>query len=139
PIIRAIIDFYPHVPDSDVKKVKSEILKAIDGKGIRLEDWKTDLEGLFIALTVMDFFLYFTTVIAMVISSFSLISSMYTNINEQSKEIGILRAIGAKRFFIWKLYIFESLILILASAIIGIIIGLIVGYTLLAQQILFTQ
>jgi hypothetical protein len=56
-------------------------------------------------------------VIAMVICFFSLISSMYTNINEQTKEIGVLRAIGVRKFFIWRLYVYEALVLLLSSSI----------------------
>jgi ABC-type antimicrobial peptide transport system permease subunit len=64
---------------------------------------------------------------------------MYTNINEQTKEIGILRAIGARRFFVWRLYIYEAFVLLIAASILGLCIGLIVGYTMTLQQILFTQ
>lgn len=50
----------------------------------------------------MSYFFNFTTVIAMLISFFSLMASMYTNIHEQTKEIGILRAIGVHKFWMYR-------------------------------------
>lgn len=139
PIHRGFISLKPGATESEIDKLKGDIFKAIDGTGIRLSDIEDELEGLRIATTAMDFFLIFTTVIAMIICSFSLTSSMYTNVNEQSKEIGILRAIGCRRFFLWRLYIYEAFILLLCASLIGLVIGIIIGWTMTLQQILFTQ
>lgn len=88
--------------------------------------------------TLLTAFFGFTTAIAMLIASFSLVSSMYTNIYEQTKEIGIVRAIGMNQSWLRRIYLYEAFILVLASSILGIVIGSAVGYTLLLQRILFT-
>ena len=46
-------------------------------------------------------FFNFTTIIAMAISFFSLMSSMFTNVYEQTKEIAILRALGIFHNFLF--------------------------------------
>ncbi|KAM9955750.1 hypothetical protein ACTFIW_001955 [Dictyostelium discoideum] len=84
-------------------------------------------------------FFDFATVLSMIISSFSLISSMFTNIKNQSKEIGILRSIGLSNFKIYKIYIFEAFTLSFGSCIIGIIIGLFISYTILLEQSVMNQ
>ncbi|KAN0012321.1 hypothetical protein ACTFIU_007619 [Dictyostelium citrinum] len=81
-----------------------------------------------------SYFFDFATVLSMIISSFSLISSMFTNIKNQSKEIGILRSIGLSNFKIYKIYIFEAFTLSFGSCVIGIIIGLFISYTILLEQ-----
>lgn len=82
---------------------------------------------------VMQFFFIFTTIVAMVMCFFSLTSSMYTNINEQAKEIGVMRAIGASRFLLARAYVYEALILILCASFMGICIGFVMGYTMTLQ------
>ena len=84
----------------------------------------------------MQFFFIFTTIVAMIMCFFSLTSSMYTNINEQAKEIGVMRAIGAGRFLLARVYVYEALILILCASFMGICIGFVMGYTM-QLQVLF--
>ncbi|KAM9977271.1 hypothetical protein ACTFIR_011130 [Dictyostelium discoideum] len=81
----------------------------------------------------------FATVISIIISSFSLISSMFTSIKNQSKEIGILRSIGLSNFKIYKIYIIEAFTLSFGSCIIGIIIGLFISYIILLKQSMMDQ
>ena len=57
-----------------------------------------------------------TTAIAMLICFFSLSSSMLTNINEQSKEIGVLRALGLKRFSLRRAYVYEAWVILITSS-----------------------
>ena len=63
----------------------------------------------------------------MVLSFFSLISSMTANILEQTKEIAVLRAIGIKSMSMIRLYIYEAFTLVFSSCLIGMIVGILVG------------
>ena len=58
---------------------------------------------------------------------------MSANLYEQSKEIGILRAIGVKSNRIKFLYFYEATILVLASCVLGVMIGFVVGTTMSLQ------
>lgn len=69
-------------------------------------------------------------VITMFLCFFSLSSSMSANLYEQAKEIGILRAIGFKKIRIIMLYVYEAFILVFASSIMGILIGIVVGWSM---------
>jgi len=102
-------------------------------------DYRDSVGAIAKASSILSLFFMFTTAIAMLIASFSLMSSMYTNIYEQTKEIGILRAIGISVWWMRRIYVYESFILVFASSLLGVLIGSIVGYTLLLQRILFTQ
>ena len=88
---------------------------------------------------MLDLIFSIATYIALFLCVFSLIASMYTNIFEQSKEIGILRGIGLNIFKINKIYIYEALILVLTSSFCGIIVGSLLAYIIIIQQTLFTQ
>lgn len=60
------------------------------------------------------------TLFTLVVSFFSLNSSMYSNIVEQSKEVGILRALGLSKFSIYRIYSYEAFVLVFSSAILGV-------------------
>jgi len=84
-------------------------------------------------------FFIFTTVMAMTICLFSLMSSMYTNVRENAKETGILRAIGVPRGWIFRLAIYEAFVIVFASSLVGAVIGTMVAYTMALQRVLFTE
>lgn len=56
---------------------------------------------------------------------------MSANLYEQKKEVGVLRAMGFTKYRVRMLYFYESLILVFSSSILGVLIGTVVGYTML--------
>jgi putative ABC transport system permease protein len=54
---------------------------------------------------------------------FGLLSSSYSTIIERKKEVGIVRTLGLKGKEINRLFIIESLIIMISSGTIGIIVG----------------
>ena len=91
------------------------------------------------ANTIVTIFFTFTQVMAMSICFFALISSMSTNVFEQCKEIGILRCIGMHRFPMYRVFVWEAFVLVTAASFLGLIVGTVVAYTMMLQNILFTQ
>ena len=71
--------------------------------------------------------------ITMFLCFFSLCASMATNLYEQKKEVAILRSMGVRRIRIKLLYFYEALILVVSSCLLGVLIGVIVGYTMSLQ------
>lgn len=63
---------------------------------------------------------------------------MSANLLDQTKEIGILRSIGFSSRRVKLLYFYEAFILVMASCILGVMIGCIVGQTFILQQAVFT-
>lgn len=55
---------------------------------------------------------------------------MTANLYEQTKEVGVLRAIGITKCRVKMLYFYEAMILVLASCLLGVMVGMIVGYTM---------
>ena len=64
---------------------------------------------------------------------FALSANMSANLYEQTKEIGVLRAMGFRSSRIKMLYFYEALTLVLASSMLGVMIGVIVGLTMALQ------
>ncbi|MFW9900155.1 MAG: ABC transporter permease [Candidatus Thorarchaeota archaeon] len=75
------------------------------------------------AFSVLDTLFTLIALTTVFICIFGLLSSSYSTIIERKKEIGIVRTLGLKGRDINRLFIVESLIIMLSSGTIGIIIG----------------
>ena len=84
-------------------------------------------------LELLDTIFGIMIVIIMFLCFFALQGSMSANLYEQTKEIGVLRAIGFTSLRICILYFYEALLLVLASCLLGIFIGELVGATMVMQ------
>jgi len=71
-----------------------------------------------------------TTVLASVLTTFLVWAIFSAIANERSKEIGIMRALGAKENHIVKLYLMEVLVLGLFGSIIGVLAGTYLSFLL---------
>jgi len=102
-------------------------------------DASSTSESLDSTRAMLDLIFSIATYIAMFLCLFSLIASMYSNIYESAKEIGVMRAIGLTTFQVTRIFVYEAFTLVLASSLLGIIIGFIMGWTMLLQRILFVN
>ena len=89
------------------------------------------------ALSLLNMIFSTTIAIMMFLCFFALQGSMTANLYEQTKEIGILRSLGFTKWRICLLYFYEALLLVFASCLLGVLIGVIVGQTMVIQQDIF--
>jgi len=61
--------------------------------------------------------------ISLVVGGIGIMNTMYTAVLERTREIGVMKAIGARNSDILKLFVFESGMLGLAGGLIGVLIG----------------
>lgn len=57
-----------------------------------------------------------------------IITTLYTSVNERIKEIGTMKAIGAKAKFILSLFLSEALLIGLIGSTMGVLMGIIGAY-----------
>jgi len=114
-------------------------LKWTKYQGMRVWDFADAENSLRSSQSAVTIIFVSVEIIVMILSLFSLITSMSTNILEQSKEIAVLRAVGVNIKTMNRLYVAEAFVLVFSSALFGAIIGAITGWTLSVQRVLFTQ
>ncbi len=66
--------------------------------------------------------------ISLLIGGVGITNTMYTSVLERTKEIGVMKAVGAKNSDILSIFLIESAFLGLAGGIIGAIIGLLMAF-----------
>lgn len=77
---------------------------------------------------VIQGFLIGIAAISLLVGGVGIMNSMYTSVVERTKDIGIMKAIGARNEHILILFLFESGMLGLIGGAAGIMIGLIMAY-----------
>jgi putative ABC transport system permease protein len=65
--------------------------------------------------------------ITLIGAAIGLMNIMLVSVNERTKEVGLIKAIGGKSSNVRQQFLFESLIISLLGAIFGIILGILVG------------
>ncbi|MFX0002572.1 MAG: ABC transporter permease [Candidatus Hodarchaeota archaeon] len=88
-------------------------------------------ESAFFVLDTLFTLIALTTVFICV---FGLLSSSYSTIIERKKEIGIIRTLGLRGREINKLFILESLIIMISSGTIGIVVGWLTSWLVTSQM-----
>ena len=66
--------------------------------------------------------------ISLLVGGIGIMNTMYTSVLERTKEVGIMKAIGAKNSTIFTLFFIESGFLGMVGGLIGVLIGLVLAY-----------
>jgi len=90
------------------------------------------LETLDSTLFAIYLFIIIIASISLIVGGIGITNTMYTAVLERTKEIGILKSIGARNSMIFQLFFIESGLLGMMGGIVGIILGLILAYGLAA-------
>ena len=86
------------------------------------------LESLDSALFAVQLFVMIIAGISLVVGGIGIMNTMYTAVLERTKEIGIMKAIGARNSTIFTIFSIESGFLGMTGGLIGIVLGLILAY-----------
>jgi len=118
--------------EKQIEQVASDIEKAMRkdrNEKVGEEDFsvQTPTSALGAATTILNvvnIILVGIAAISLLIGGIGIANTMYTSVLERTKEIGVMKAIGAKNSDILRVFIIESGLLGLVGGIIGVILGL---------------
>ena len=85
------------------------------------------LEQIQSALSAVQLFLYIIASISILVGAIGIMNTMYTSVLERTREIGIMKAIGARNSSIFYIFLIESGLLGLVGGIIGVVLGYGIG------------
>jgi len=108
-----------------VKKVADKIRREL-GFPFWTKDWMQMNKSLFAALKLERTVMFIILVLIVLVAAFGIVSSLIMVVMEKSKDIAILKSMGATAKSIMRIFIFEGLII----GVVGTIVGLIAGYAI---------
>ena len=119
----------------DIKEVASRVEEELrDSRGVteKTQDFgiltPEELLGSFQAiLNIITAFLGGVAAISLFVGGVGIANTMYTSVLERTKEIGVMKAVGAENKDILMIFLIESGLLGLVGALIGIILGFGIG------------
>jgi putative ABC transport system permease protein len=79
-------------------------------------------------LTVVQFILGGIAAISLFVGGIGIMNSMYTSVTERTKQIGLMKAVGANRMQILFIFLLESGMIGLVGGILGIILGTVLAF-----------
>lgn len=113
-----------------IENIESKLRKSRD-----IEEGKEDffvasfeelLEQFTVALDYIVYFVIFIALISVVVSAVNTANTTITSVIERVKEIGIMKAIGAKNKEVFAIFVFESGFLGFVAGIMGVLLGFLV-------------
>ena len=123
---------------ADVDKITTSIekkLRRIRDVDEGEEDFSVEtpqslLENVNSTLLAIQIFVYIIASISLLVGGIGIMNTMYTAVVERTKEVGIMKSIGAKNSTIFTFFFIESGFLGIVGGLIGITIGIIIANAL---------
>ena len=106
-----------------VHRVRDEIKAQVGRNEIRVRDWKELNRNLFSALRLEKITTFIILSIAIAVASFCIICTLLLMVTEKSKEIAVLKSIGASNRHILRLFMAEGLIIGGVGTMFGVVLG----------------
>lgn len=100
------------------------------GFSYQVMDWMQMNKNLFSALKLEKFAMFVILVLIVLVASFNIISNLIMNVIEKSREIAILKAIGATNRGIMTVFMLQGLFIGMIGTTIGLTGGYVTGYLL---------
>ena len=99
-----------------------------EGNDFTVESIQNALAALQTITQALQFFLIAIIAISLVVGGIGIMNIMLASVTERIKEIGLRKAVGAKRKNIIYQFLIETIVLTFFGAVIGIIIGTVIAY-----------
>jgi len=96
------------------------------GSAYRARDWMTLNRNLFSALQLEKMMMFIILILIILVASFNIVGTLTMIVVEKSREIAILKAMGAKNKAIMRIFMTDGLIIGLVGTVTGIPLGIVV-------------
>jgi putative ABC transport system permease protein len=124
--------------DSVIKNIERNLRKERDQKkgqeDFYVQSFQSLIDSYSSALNIIIGFVILIALISVLVSGINTANTMITSVLERFKEIGVLKAIGARNREIFDIFLFESAFLGFVAGVLGVLLGY--GATVLAGNIL---
>ncbi|HOE95598.1 MAG TPA: ABC transporter permease [Candidatus Sumerlaeota bacterium] len=98
--------------------------------GYRISTWSQENGAFFSALKLEKLALFVILLLIIFVAALNIIGTLILMVNDKTREIGILKAIGASRRTIWKIFLLDGVMIGILGTGAGVAIGLLLCFSI---------
>jgi lipoprotein-releasing system permease protein len=110
-----------------MQKELNALNRELKGKNMRALSWQETNSALLGVLAVEKRMMFFLLIFIVLVAAFSITNTLITSVYKKTKEIGILKALGATGGTCMRIFVYQGMFV----GIIGTICGTVLGYLVL--------
>ncbi len=120
---QAFVEVSDNYDPSQVADEIDQVLNEETDEEIMVETMEQILDAVNNVLAMVQALFVGVASIALLVGGVGIMSTMYTSVLEKQRDIGIMKAVGARNSDIMKIFLFESGLLGLLGGLLGVLIG----------------
>src|SRR5699024_9415176 len=120
--IQAVLDI------DDPEANQQAVLDALEDEGLMgmtLEDLLGMIQGVIDAIACV---LYGFALIALLAASFGIVNALLMSVQERTREIGLMKALGMSSGKVFGLFSMEAVVIGILGSVVGLVAGLVAGF-----------
>lgn len=106
-----------------VGRVRAEIAEALAGMPVRVVDWQQSNNSFFAAVKVEQNVMFLILTLIILVAAFNVISSLIMMVKDKTRDIAVLRTIGAGRGAVMRIFLMCGASVGITGTVVGVIIG----------------
>lgn len=119
-----------NIDDREMARKYTRLLQKEVGMGMQVKSWTQDNQQFLSALEVERTAMFVILSLIMIVAAFNIIASLFMLVKDKTKDIAILRTIGASTKQIMTVFILNGMIVGIIGTALGVILGLLFSYNI---------
>lgn len=107
-----------------VEEIAGRVLRAVGRYPYRTLDWRELNSGIFTALKLQKIVFFLVLAFIIVVAAFNIASTLFMAVVEKSRDIGVLKSMGARDASIMKIFVLEGWLVGGVGTLLGLVTGL---------------
>jgi len=110
---------------ADVYEVRMRIAQALSGQPVRIVDWQQNNNSFFAAVKVEQNVMFLILTLIILVAAFNVISSLIMMVKDKTRDIAVLRTIGAGRGAIMRIFLMCGASVGVTGTVVGVLLGVV--------------
>lgn len=119
-----------NIDDPESATIRAKELQKELGFGVKINSWKNNNQQFLTALEIERVAMFTILSLIMVVAAFNIVSSLFMMVKDKTKDIAILRTIGASRKQIMTIFILNGMMTGFIGTALGVTLGLAISFNI---------
>lgn len=110
----------------NIDPIVKSLQKKLDKEGFYVYSWKDMNANLLSVLDVEKRMMFFLLIFIVLVAAFSITNTLITSVYKKTREIGLLKALGASSGFCMRVFVYQGMLVGVIGSLIGTLLGVLV-------------